>query len=616
MNLGLVMLMVLGCQDYELNKEEEAESPLPSESEVEESDPTETESVATESDTDGAPSCPLDEPLGYDVTVSESCVVAGEAGTFTPVVEWTASTFSTYAAYDNVMATASVADVDGDGIADVIGVFHIYQQYRGYASVLRVLDGASGSEHWSMMGTLGDITGTSGNAVGDVDGDGDVEIFVCTTDEDLLAVDHTGSELWLADGVCTSAEDKPAIHDLDGDGDGEIVVGAMWVDHDGKLIAEGSHGRGADTIYGATSFGADVDGDGVLEIVVGNAVYELDGTALWSSTNSDGHPALGDLEGDGTPDLIVTTPSGMYRYAADTGTVVWGPLTFTGGAWGGPPTIADFDGDGEEEFGVAGLNYYVVYEGDGTELWKAATNEGSVAITGASVFDFEGDGSAEVVYADHETLWVFSGVDGTVRMQWTQHSSGTVSELPVVADVDGDDQAEIVLVSNQRYGPRHGITVFGDKDGSWMDAAPIWNQHAFHRSHVEDDGSLPSSYTPSWQDHRTFRSGTPEGLPTTGIPDLALGELDLCTETCELGEVTVWAAVENRGLTEVSGASLRFTHDGSDVATASVSLDSGEMVWIGPLELTEDDFDLRIAVEGEEDCDTGNDALEVAWPCD
>jgi hypothetical protein len=58
---------------------------------------------------------------------------------------------------------------------------------------------------------------------------------------------------------------------------------------------------------------------------------------------------------------------------------------------GGPPTVADFDGDGAPEIGVAGGTSYAVYDGDGTVQWSRPTQDISSAITGSSVFDFNGD---------------------------------------------------------------------------------------------------------------------------------------------------------------------------------------------------------------------------------
>jgi hypothetical protein len=57
----------------------------------------------------------------------------------------------------------------------------------------------------------------------------------------------------------------------------------------------------------------------------------------------------------------------------------------------GPPTIADYDGDGAPEVGVAGGAAYVVFDGDGALLWQMPTQDLSSSVTGSSVFDFNGD---------------------------------------------------------------------------------------------------------------------------------------------------------------------------------------------------------------------------------
>jgi hypothetical protein len=105
---------------------------------------------------------------------------------------------------------------------------------------------------------------------------------------------------------------------------------------------------------------------------------------------------------------------------------------------GGPPTVADFDGDGMPEIGIAGGSKYSVFDTDGAVLWSVTTQDASSAITGSSVYDFEGDGVADVVYGDEINLYVFSGNDGTVKLKYAPHNSGTAIEYPVIADVDND----------------------------------------------------------------------------------------------------------------------------------------------------------------------------------
>jgi hypothetical protein len=66
-----------------------------------------------------------------------------------------------------------------------------------------------------------------------------------------------------------------------------------------------------------------------------------------------------------------------------------------------------------------------------------------------AVFDFEGDGKAEVVYADECFLRVYDGSSGEVLYS-AYRTSGTWYESPVVADVDRDQNTEIV-VNNAYY---------------------------------------------------------------------------------------------------------------------------------------------------------------------
>ena len=56
------------------------------------------------------------------------------------------------------------------------------------------------------------------------------------------------------------------------------------------------------------------------------------------------------------------------------------------------------------------------------------------AVTGSAVYDFEGDGIADVVYADEVNLYVYSGVDGAVKLLYDGHNSGTLIEYPIVVE--------------------------------------------------------------------------------------------------------------------------------------------------------------------------------------
>jgi hypothetical protein len=559
-------------------------------------------------------------PTRAAVEIDESCAITSPPGTFTPVEEWH-WTPEAYPASDQVMMTPVVTSLNGDAIPDV--VFISFDAGFGDRSpgVLRALSGRSGAEEWSLQGTLGDITSVSGVAAGDLDGDGAAELFLCTLDHGLLAVGADGRERWLAPGVCESAEDYPAIHDLDGDGSAEIVVGRKVVDADGVLVAAGAGGRAASGNYGSMSFAVDTDGDGTLEIVAGNTVYGADGSVRWSSGTADGMPAVADLDGDGAPEIVVVDGAGeLSCHDAATGAVVWGPTSFGGGGSGGPPTIADFDGDGAPEIGIPGLYAYTVHEADGTLLWTAPTKENSVAITGSSVFDFEGDGASEVVYADEDTLWVLDGATGAAKLAVTEHSSATVSEYPLVADVDGDDEAELLVVSNDYSLPGStGVTLYGDADHSWVDAGRVWNQAAYFQDNVREDGTIPAHPGSPWLSHNSFRAGLSEGFHPRLLPNLGL-DAEYCLESCAHDEVTVWIAVENRGVADARGVPVAVLGaSGGVLASSLVDVPAGGVSWLGPYVVERDEFDLEVTADGgdaTQECDEDDNVTLLAWPCE
>src|SRR5690606_34663964 len=104
--------------------------------------------------------------------------------------------------------------------------------------------------------------------------------------------------------------------------------------------------------------------------------------------------------------------------STDTDTKDGWPITIADGGSGprgGPPTGADFDGDGEGEDGLAAESQYSVYDNNGTRLCGTNTQDASSRDTGSSVFDFDGDGAAEVVYADEQNLHIYDGKTGAER---------------------------------------------------------------------------------------------------------------------------------------------------------------------------------------------------------
>ena len=231
----------------------------------------------------------------------------------------------------------------------------------------------------------------------------------------------------------------------------------------------------------------------------------------------------------------------MTAYDQD-GSILWQSPVPGGG--GGAPVIADLDGDGLAEIGVAGRSNYVAYNHDGSILWQNPTQDFSSQVTGSTVFDFDGDGRAEVVYGDETTLRVYDGQTGDV-IYAIPNRSATASEYPVVADIDGDNHAELLVVADS--GPI-GLRVFEDAQDSWMPTRSIWNQYAYHISNIGDDTSIPGREDPSWLSHNSYRlNAFPDRNPLL-TPDLSVSFLRVNAGTAGQPE-TITVRIGNGGVT-------------------------------------------------------------------
>lgn len=579
------------------------------------------------------PLCALAEPAPYATPTDAACALEPEVGSFTPVPEWTWTDNPVHPAHNQIMAAPAVAnltDDNGDGRIDDADVPDIvFTAFEGGAytspGALVAISGDGGGTLFSIVDAGGHRPmGAGGLAVADLDGDGVPSIAVAA-EGGLLVVGPDGGFEWFA-SVPSSPYGCPAIGDIDADGVAEVVFGASVVDGSGVLLWTGTGGTGSSR-YG--SFPVDLDGDGLQEVVAGNTVYEHDGTVRWQDAGPDGWPAVGDFDGDGVPELVRTYGGGVDLLDLH-GAVLWTFALTDGG--GGPPTVADFDGDGAPEIGVASREVYRVLDGDGTELWANTVQDYSSSVTGSSVFDFEGDGAAEVVYADEETLWVYDGATGAVEMAWEGHSSGTLYEYPLIVDVDRDGAAEIVVASNDysSYKDSRGITVVGDLEDSWAPARPVWNQHAYSISNVSDDGSIPTAPTANWTRWNSFRAGHADLGPGLDLPDLRAGTPEVCLDECGADRIVAWVPAENIGLRSVDDVAVGLYALGGGTATLLDVLDlgtvvSGKAAWLGPIELTRDQFgpdglEVRVddttLVSGTEECDEHNNSwVWTAFPC-
>jgi protocatechuate 3,4-dioxygenase beta subunit len=309
----------------------------------------------------------------------------------------------------------------------------------------------------------------SSPAVGDLDGDGDLEVVVGSDDGHVYAWHHDGTPVagW-PQTVAGYVASPPVLADLDRDGDVEVVVGcgALIEALGGKVYAW--HGNGQpvtgwpkdteSTVMSSPAIG-DLFGDGDLEVVVGSShgiVYAWygDGTPVqgWpeggTQVNWETHqPALGDLDNDGDLEVVVGFPNHNVYAWHSSGRYVAGWPRSTNGAIYGSPALGDLDFDGGLEVAVStDWGEVGIWHGDGSDLLGWPLYLDAVSRNGSPAFgDIDDDGRLEVIVPSDDYKVYAWHADGTPVAGWPQSTGGWVQTSPALGDLDGDGDLEIVV---------------------------------------------------------------------------------------------------------------------------------------------------------------------------
>ena len=140
------------------------------------------------------------------------------------------------------------------------------------------------------------------------------------------------------------------------------------------------------------------------------------------------------------------------------------------------------------------------------------------------------------------------GATGDVRLADNRHTSRTLHEYPVIADVDGDGSAEIIVPNGgSHYGTESiGLYVVGSESSTWYGNRQVWNQHAYNIVNINDDLSIPSEPESNWPSHNNFRSGDPNPSSGGDSPD-AVPLAELCLVECDTNTVEIRVRVGNEG---------------------------------------------------------------------
>ena len=322
--------------------------------------------------------------------------------------------------------------------------------------------------------------------------------IVCNMDStsDLEVVYNIGFtvQAWKMDGtpvpgwpktVSTYAlEGAPAYGDIDGDGQPEIVVTNHGLTSGGFIYAfrrNGSIVPGFPINHGystRTPVLADLDGDGAMEIIVNKRlssagevwVYKGNGTVFPGWPKAIGHvpassAAVGDLTGDGVPEVIAESYTALYAWKANGDTLPGFPffMPFSATNSYSSPVLADVDNDGYREiiFGthiLAGGGYVFILKKDGSQLpgWPRATGQWIYGPPAVAYID--ADSSLDIAIGDQ----VLSGTPADYLYAWN-NAGVPLTGFPVgplnainnqvaIGDLDNDGMMDLMIDDNTGAG--------------------------------------------------------------------------------------------------------------------------------------------------------------------
>ncbi len=242
--------------------------------------------------------------------------------------------------------------------------------------------------------------------------------------------------------LCTFEGSNPATPT---DGQVEITLRAGSVPGQVEVTAE-STGLTSDTISGY-----------VMAAVQNGWPVVVSDEKVYSS------PAIADLDDDGVFEAIICTGEGQVLKVSADGTAT--EIADLGVPLNHAPAVGDLDADDAPEIVVSGPELLYALRADGSTMFTAGGNEATSPLTVPVLGDIDGDDLLEVVVGTMYGVCAFNS-NGSVATGWPKSMTEKVECTPALGDIDGDDHLEVVA------GDVSGAICVWNGDGSILSTWP------------------------------------------------------------------------------------------------------------------------------------------------
>jgi len=340
--------------------------------------------------------------------------------------------------YVGFSAQPQMADLNKDGILEIIVPLEGNSHVKGSTAGLLVLHANNRSLYWSKEG-LG-LETFSSPVICDVDGDDYPEIFFASTDISrglsgtgritMLSYNGTILHQTFSWRPCSGGL---SIADTDGDGEFELYMGDRYMYLNSAEYGDNDYGKGVQSYWARNltlrwfrseifcssqiPMIADVNKDGILDIIAGDmnggvvVLNATDGSTIriyrggMGVTPTHYQPSIHDIDGDGNLEMLMADPhedtrDPVSQYPSDD-VVIWDLVAwkvdsriYIGKSYYGPQ-LADVTGDSKMEIIVCNYRGVFIFDHEGRVLDGITGLAGTLNYAVAQ--DIDGDGYVELV---------------------------------------------------------------------------------------------------------------------------------------------------------------------------------------------------------------------------